>query len=133
MAMDADGRLFVADRGNNRIQIFDQEGKYLTEWKQFSRPSGLYIRDGLIYVSDSETNVDNHPGGWRRGVRVGDVKTGEVKYFVPWLPESNADAAPSGMEGVAVDASGAIYGSNVYLRNFFPGGPWGEIRKFIKQ
>jgi len=37
------GRLFVADRGNNRIQIFDQDGKFLEAWKQFSRPSGIYI------------------------------------------------------------------------------------------
>src|SRR5580693_9095550 len=44
LAMDSAGRLFVADRSNNRIQIFDQDGKFLAEWKQFGRPSGLYIR-----------------------------------------------------------------------------------------
>src|SRR5579862_7277845 len=38
LAMDSMGRLFVADRGNARIQIFDQNGRYLTEWKQFGRP-----------------------------------------------------------------------------------------------
>jgi sugar lactone lactonase YvrE len=37
LAMDAQGRLFVADRGNMRIQILDQDGQYLGEWKQFSR------------------------------------------------------------------------------------------------
>src|SRR5262249_50000752 len=40
LAMDSQGRLFVADRGNMRIQIFDQEGKFLDEWRQFSRLSG---------------------------------------------------------------------------------------------
>src|SRR6267142_2649537 len=39
LAMDSRGRLFVGDRGNNRIQIFDQNGTYLEEWKQFGRPS----------------------------------------------------------------------------------------------
>src|SRR3984957_10701251 len=34
LAMDSMGRLFVADRGNARIQIFDQNGRYLTEWEQ---------------------------------------------------------------------------------------------------
>jgi DNA-binding beta-propeller fold protein YncE len=43
LAMDSRGRLFVADRGNRRIQIFDQEGKHLDTWYQFSRISGLYI------------------------------------------------------------------------------------------
>jgi hypothetical protein len=45
--MDSTGRLFVADRVNNRIQLFDQDGKFLEEWKQFGRPSGLYIVTAL--------------------------------------------------------------------------------------
>ena len=50
LAFDSKGRLFVADRNNNRIQIFDQEGKFLDEWKQFSRPSGLFIdKNDVIY------------------------------------------------------------------------------------
>jgi hypothetical protein len=55
LAFDSRGRLFVADRGNNRIQIFDQDGKFLAEWKQFSRPSGVYIdKNDVLYVADSE-------------------------------------------------------------------------------
>ncbi len=52
LAMDSAGRLFVADRANNRIQIFDQDGKLLEIWKQFGRPSGIYIRDDIIYVGE---------------------------------------------------------------------------------
>jgi hypothetical protein len=37
LAFDSQGRLFVADRGNNRIQILDQEGRFLAEWRQFGR------------------------------------------------------------------------------------------------
>ena len=132
LAIDSAGRLFVADRGNNRIQIFDQDGRYLTEWRQFSRPSGIYIRGDTLYVSDSESRTSNHPGGWKRGVRVGSASTGEVKYFTPWLPEPTPDAPASGMEGVTADAAGNIYGSNTYLREFFAGAPWGEVRKFVK-
>jgi hypothetical protein len=33
-------RLYVADRGNNRVQILDLEGRFIAEWKQFGRPSG---------------------------------------------------------------------------------------------
>ncbi|PYS13183.1 MAG: hypothetical protein DMG15_12000 [Acidobacteria bacterium] len=71
IAMDAGGRLFVADRGNMRIQILDQDGKYLGEWKQFSRSSGLYIRNDLIYVTDSESNGVAPHLGWKRGIRIG--------------------------------------------------------------
>ncbi len=43
LAMDSKGRLFVGDRSNNRVQIFDQEGNHLDTWYQFGRPSGIYI------------------------------------------------------------------------------------------
>ena len=50
------GRLFVGDRGNNRIKIFDQDGKLLDTWYQFSRPSGIFIdAQDNIYVADSES------------------------------------------------------------------------------
>src|SRR5438094_9342740 len=42
LAFDSRGRLFVADRGNVRLQIFDQDGKVLEETKKCSRPSGTY-------------------------------------------------------------------------------------------
>jgi sugar lactone lactonase YvrE len=112
LAMDSKGRLFVADRNNNRIQIFDQDGKFLEEWKQFSRISGLYIRNDVIYAADSESNNTRHPG-WKRGIRIGNVKDGKVTAFIP-DPEPNPDrAATSAAEGVAADAKGNIYGAEV--------------------
>ena len=56
IALDSRGRIFLGDRQNNRIQIFDQDGNYLDQWPQFSRPSGIYIdaKDN-IYVADSES------------------------------------------------------------------------------
>jgi len=56
IAMDSQGRLFVADRGNMRIQILDQDGAFIAEWTQFGRPSGVAIRNDTIYVADSESN-----------------------------------------------------------------------------
>src|SRR6185503_12041895 len=57
IAIDSTGRMFVGDRANNRIQIFDQDGKFLDQWKQFSRASGIYIdRNDVLYVTDSESN-----------------------------------------------------------------------------
>jgi hypothetical protein len=110
LAMDAQGRLFVADRGNMRIQILDQDGKFIAEWKQFSRPSGVYIRNDLIYVADSESNgVAPHPG-WKRGTRVGTVKDGKIIAFIPDPREMMGTSAA---EGVAVDAKGNVYGGEV--------------------
>jgi NHL repeat len=121
LAMDAQGRLFVADRGNMRIQILDQDGQYLGEWKQFSRPSGVYIRNDMIYVADSESNgVAPHPG-WKRGIRIGSVKDGKVLYRIPDPLEMKGTSAA---EGVAVDAKGNVYGGEVGPR---------QLVKHVKQ
>jgi DNA-binding beta-propeller fold protein YncE len=47
-----DGRVFVADRENDRIQIFSPTGKFLDQWAHVQRPTGLCMRDGLMYVSE---------------------------------------------------------------------------------
>jgi hypothetical protein len=67
IALDSRGRVFVGDRNNNRIQIFDQEGNFLDMWYQFGRPNGIVItRDDRIYVADSES-YDFHNLGWEKG------------------------------------------------------------------
>jgi sugar lactone lactonase YvrE len=113
LAMDSKGRLFIGDRNNNRIQIFDQDGKYLEEWKQFSRPSGIYIdKRDTIYVADSESeSVSRNHDGWKRGIRIGSAKDGSVKSFIP----DPVDKAPStsAAEGVAADSQGNVYGAEV--------------------
>jgi DNA-binding beta-propeller fold protein YncE len=101
IAIDAEGRLFVADRSNNRLEIFDQEGHFIDIWRQFSRPSGIFIdkKTDTIYVSDSESSPQNHPG-WPRGIRIGNTRTGAVNYFI-------SGTEP---EGVGMDLDGNVYG-----------------------
>jgi len=117
MALDSRGRLFVGDRWNNRLQIFDQEGKLLEVWPQFGRPSGVFIgRDDTLYVADSESRepegYGHHPG-WKRGIRIGSARTGKVEAYIPDT-EPNPDAgATSGAEGIWVDRQGVIYGGQV--------------------
>jgi DNA-binding beta-propeller fold protein YncE len=47
-----DGRVFVADRENDRIQIFGPTGEFLAEWLDVQRPQDIFIRDGLVYVGE---------------------------------------------------------------------------------
>jgi hypothetical protein len=111
------GRVFVGDRSNNRIQIFDQHGRFIAEWRQFGRPSGCYIdRNDVLYVSDSESRdqpgYGHHPG-WKRGVRLGSAKTGKVTAFIPDdMDETKVNA--SGGEGVWADSKGVVYIAEVY-------------------
>ena len=113
LAMDSRGRLFVGDRGNDRIKIFDQSGKLLDTWYQFSRPSGIFIdKQDRIYVADSESgSVAPTRKEWKRGIRIGSAKDGTVTGFIP-DPNENPPST-SAAEGVAVDAAGNVYGAEV--------------------
>jgi sugar lactone lactonase YvrE len=115
IAIDSRGRLFVGDRENNRIQIFDQDGKLLDEWRQFGRPSGIFItRDDTIYVADSESGPDtgaNELPGIKKGIRIGSARDGRVTAFIEDMESTRAEH--SGAEGVGVDAGGNVYGAVV--------------------
>jgi DNA-binding beta-propeller fold protein YncE len=135
LAFDSKGRLFVADRSNNRIQILDPATfKTLDTWYQFSRLSGIAIdRNDVLYGADSESGSVSPPHhAWKRGIRIGSVRDGKVTGFIPdpsgeGVTYTNVDGkivarkadgspAPGGTlaaEGVAVDLDGNIYGAEV--------------------
>jgi DNA-binding beta-propeller fold protein YncE len=125
IAMDSQGRLFIADRYNNRIQILDQEGNFIAAWTQFGRPSGIFIdANDIIYVADSESGpapnqyTGQRNAGWERGIRIGDARTGWVFHFIPetWNSPNQTVMSFSGPEGVAIDREGNVYGAEVSQR-----------------
>jgi DNA-binding beta-propeller fold protein YncE len=119
---DSQGRLIVADRHNHRIQILTKEGKYLAEWREFSRVSGLAI-DGndTIYAADSESEPKRHPG-WLKGIRIGSLKDGRVTTFVP---PHKTDAPEGAMgEGIAIDNAGNLFTAEATVRG---------VTKYVKE
>ena len=55
ITLDPQGRVYVADRGNARLQIFDGAGKFITEWKSASlgRPWAVRINEaGNVFIID---------------------------------------------------------------------------------
>jgi sugar lactone lactonase YvrE len=108
LAFDSRGRLWVADRGNHRIEIFDQNGTYLESRYMFSRPSGIFIQGETVYVIDSESGPYNHPN-WRDGVRIGLVGEDRVTGFIPPFDREDRGYQGTMGEGVAVDADGNVY------------------------
>jgi hypothetical protein len=91
IAIDSRGRVLVADRGNARVQIFDQDGRYLDSWAQFGRPSGLLITpDDMLYVADVQD---------KKGIAYGSARDGVVRGVIEGtLPES-----------IAIDRDGSVY------------------------
>ncbi len=104
IAMDSRGRVFVGDRRNLRIQIFDQNGTVLAEWKNFGRPSGMFIsKDDVLYV----TNAD--------GIVIASAKDGSI------LGTIKAEMSPEGTaiagESLAVDNMGNVFlGQNSVMK-----------------
>ena len=113
LAMDSQGLLYVGDRSNRRIQVFEQDGTFVRDFYNFGRASGVAIDgDDNIYVADSESNYRRN-GGYKRGIRVANISDLRIFAFIP-DPEPNQDnSGTSAAEGVAVDNEGNVYGAEV--------------------
>jgi sugar lactone lactonase YvrE len=115
---DKDGWVYVADRENHRVQVFDGNGKYETQWNNMHRPCALYMdttgRDPICYVGElgpgMGINKDCHNLGNRvdiydkqgkRLARLGDIRCGEApgQFIAP--------------HGIALDSRGDIYVAEV--------------------
>jgi DNA-binding beta-propeller fold protein YncE len=106
IALDSSGRIYVADRSNNRIQIFDPAGRFLTQWTNFGTPWGLFIKGDRIYVVDGTAN---------NCLLIANIKDGKILEKIEGL--NNATA-------VTVDSSGAIYVGEVNGKN---------VKKIVRQ
>jgi sugar lactone lactonase YvrE len=126
LAFDSNDHLYVADRGNSRVVVFDKDGRFLAAWKQFGRPSGVAVdKNDLLYVIDSQSSdmpgAANYNPGCRRGIRIGSVKSGKVMYFIP--PAVPPDPKMQPPIGIVVDGNGTIYAASDDQK---------DIKKYLK-
>ena len=113
-----DERVLVADRENDRIQVFSPTGEYITEWLDVQRPTQIYSRgDGAVYVSELQWRtgagvVPERQGG-RRSSRPASASTTRAASCSSRLEEIGGDACAPGSVGaphsLAVDSEGSIY------------------------
>ena len=110
IGIDAQDRIYVADREAHRVQVFDVEGNVLALWNNIHRPCGLTVGpDGNIYIGELNgvsLTIDCPGYGHRVEVfspegtlltRFGDAEEGEEpgKFIAP--------------HGIAVDSHGDVY------------------------
>jgi len=124
LEIDSKGRLIVADRHNHRIQVLTKAGRFVREYDDFGRTSGLAIdKNDVIYTADSESTAKVHPG-WQRGIRIGSLKDGKVTIFIPPHMVPGSEDGANGRRHRRRRGRQHLYGGSAAPRHY-------EIRKEV--
>jgi hypothetical protein len=123
------GYVYVADRLNDRIQVFDQNGGFIAAWKQFGQPSSVFVDKhdmifvGSIYQSAEARARNESPmaattSANDRAIAIGNAITGELKYLIPDPGDlSKMTDTGTSASGIAEDDQGNIYAADVGFNN----------------
>ena len=115
VAIESNGNVWVADRENDRLQIFTSDGQYLSEWTQVQRPTQVRIQGGRVYVSELWWRIG------QKSMRKGAITAnqfGRISIFDmqgKLLGRIEGGPNPARKDGlvaphdVAVDSRGAVY------------------------
>jgi DNA-binding beta-propeller fold protein YncE len=117
------GWVYIADRKNDRIQVFDQNGTFIAAWKQFGQPSSVFVgKDDTIYVGASFMDASAKKGELR-GIIIGNAIDGSLKAFIPDPADLDKVIRGTSASGIAADSEGSVYAADVGAHN---------LRKYIK-
>ena len=113
VGLTGDGRVLVCDRENHRIQVFDEEGRYLSMWTGFRQPTDVVVGpDGEAYVPELQHRLT-----------IVDL---DGNVLSQWGGESSREAgqfvAP---HGIAIDSHGDVYVGEVLEGQ--------RVQKFIRR
>jgi DNA-binding beta-propeller fold protein YncE len=95
VVVDSRDRVLLCDRENGRVQVFDREGNYQSEWADLKNPMQIHERDGVFYVAQS-----------RRAVEVRDL---DFKELSSWEYQSVTPRAENSPHSIWADSRGDIY------------------------
>lgn len=114
---DADGWVYVADRENHRIQVFDAQGKFQSQWVNLSRAACIYVDhrgDHLAYVGEYYGGISSNYEGQRLGPRVTIFdRSGNVMARLSDDSYGDEPGRFYSPHGISVDSRGDIYVADV--------------------
>jgi hypothetical protein len=141
ISCDADGWVYVADRENHRIQVFDGAGRFETQWHDLHRPSGMYMPPGkcpLCYVGEIGPYYEFNRGAPNLGPRL-SILANDGRLLARIATEPAAGTGPGEFispHGIAVDSHGDIYVGEVSYTawpNLFPDRPVPRVLRSLQK
>ena len=121
--IDSDGYVYIGDRENHRVQIFDENGNYETQWVNMSRAAAVYIdrrgENDIVYVGEYFAGIGSNAIGTDLGPRVSIYQT-DGTLLARVGRESYGDEAGRfySPHGIAVDSRGDIYVAEVSYSDY---------------
>jgi 6-bladed beta-propeller protein len=117
------GWVYVADRKNRRVQVFDQDGQFVAAWTQFGQPSSVFVgKDDTIYVGASFVDPARKKGELR-GIVTGSAVDGSLRAFIPDPTDLDTVVAGTSASGLAADSTGSVFAADVGAH---------KLRKYVK-
>ena len=117
LATDDDGWVYAADRENHRIQVFDSNGKFETQWVNLSRAACIYVDPRgvhLVYVGEYFCGITSNSVGTDLGPRVTIFdRTGKLLARLGHKSYGDEPGRFYSPHGIAVDSKGDIYVADV--------------------
>ncbi|MGD2139854.1 MAG: peptidyl-alpha-hydroxyglycine alpha-amidating lyase family protein [Burkholderiales bacterium] len=142
IACDDDGWVYVADRENHRVQVFDSNGNYETQWNNLGRPCGLFVTRGTKPLGIIGELAPDNVASFSRDVpnlgprvTIVDAAKGDVLAYVGTRPLGEEPGQFIAPHGIAMDSQGDIYVAEVsttFWSTTFGSKPDHELRSLQK-
>ena len=120
--MDEEGWVYVADRENRRIQVFDTKGNFQAQWGNLSRAAAVYVDNsgsGLVYVGEYFAGIGSNALGTDLGPRVTIFdRQGSVRAVVGRESYGDEPGRFYAPHAISVDSRGDIYVAEVSWAEF---------------
>ena len=138
IATDEDGWVYVADRENHRVQVFDGNGKYEAQWNNMHRPCALYCCGGEEPEIHHRRAGAGHAGqhaSTPTSARASPSSTRRARPIARLGGEDGPGQEPGKFlspHGLAVDSKGDIYVGEVSYTNWPSTHPGVPVPKYLR-
>lgn len=112
--VDSDERVYVCDRENRRVQIFDEDGKYLSEWAGLRLPVDIRVKGDLVYVLEEGNDWDPSPTSTKYGPSGVAIFSRDGSVLARWKEGERGTRGMYNLHGLTVDHDDNFYATQIF-------------------